>query len=91
MNKIQMNVEILNIINATLNYQKFICSNDRIFEDDNFDWYKQTEDYYNTLPLPKGLKHSINDFEKILDYMHQQDKLDRLNNTSYSDLHYEYF
>lgn len=64
----RMNTEILNVINAVMNYQRFICSNQRIFKNDNFDWYSETKKYFETIPLPKGLKHNRDTLEKILCY-----------------------
>ena len=88
MNKIKMNIEILNVIHAVLDYRKFICSHNMIAKKENFDAFAETEKYYKTLPLPKELHHNRADFEKILSYENQQDELDELDNTEYSDLHY---
>lgn len=91
MDKRKMSIEILNIIHAVLDYQRFICSHNMITKEDDFDAFAKTEAYYKSLSLPKGLKHSRADFEKILSYANQQDKLDRLDNMEYCDLHYEEF
>lgn len=91
MDKIRMSIEILNIIHAVLDYRRFICSHNMITKEDGFDAFAETEKYYKTLPLPKELHHNRADFEKILSYTNQQDKLDRLDNTAYSDLHYDEF
>lgn len=88
-----MNIQILNVINAVLDYKKWICSNNRLIgkESGTFDWYKDTEKYYKSLSLPDGMKKNNQDFEKVLAYSNYSDYLNNLNNTNYSDLHYHEF
>ena len=40
-----MNEQILNVINAVIDYRRFICSNNMIFQNKNFDWYEETKKY----------------------------------------------
>ena len=84
---IKMNIEILNIIHAVLDYKRAICSNNMIFQKENFDYYTETKEYYYSLPLPKELKHNKATFEKILSYANQKDKLNELDNTLYNNLY----
>lgn len=91
MSNIKMSIEILNIINAVLDYKRFIASDNMVYEREDIDLDKMVEDYYNQLPLPKELHHNKQDLEKILSYTNQQEKLLRLDNTAYSDLHYDEF
>jgi hypothetical protein len=66
--KIEMNMEILNVIHAVLDYTRFISSDNRIKNNKDFDWYKTAEDYYRSLTLPDGMNHNIADFERVLTY-----------------------
>ena len=91
MDKIIMSSEILNIIHAVIDYKRFLISNNMIFHKDGFDQFKETRKYYNTLPLPDGLKHNHLDFERILDYEHDAGKLHILDSTEASDLSKYYF
>lgn len=85
---VEMNIDILNVINAVLDYKKFIVSNNYVVPKEGFNWFMETEAYYHSLPLPDGMGTNRNDFERILGY-DNTDILKRLNNTNYSDLHYE--
>lgn len=89
-NKVKMTMEILDIIHATLDYKKFICSQNRLnqFHNDKFNWYSETEKYYYALDLPEGMNHNRVDFEKILLYMTKKGmiKLDKMDNTEPEDL-----
>ena len=91
MKKIKMSIELLDVICAVLDYRRFILSNQRIVNKENFDDFTETENYFKTLPLPDGMKHNRNTFEKILNYAADQERLERLNNTEYCDLEKEYF
>lgn len=93
MEEIRMNMELLNIICAVLNYKKFICSQNMLgqFHTDNFDWYNETEKYFNTLSLPEGMKHNLITFEMILSYGVDGKRLDRLRSMECCDLEKEYF
>ena len=91
MDKIAMSSEILNIIHAVLDYKRFVLSNNMVFHKIGFDQYKETREYYNTLPLPDGLKHNHLDFERILNYEHDAEKLHILNSTETCDLSQYYF
>lgn len=80
----KMTAEILDIINAVVDYRQFIWSNNGVVSKDNFDWYKETEEYFKTLPLPDGMKHNRITFENILSYAtnkQMQEKLHILNGT----------
>lgn len=85
---VKMNEDILNVINAVLDYKKFIISNNYVVPKENFDWFMETESYYHSLSLPNGMKKNRSDFEKILGY-DKTEILHKLNNTNYSDLHHE--
>lgn len=85
---VEMNIDILNVINAVLDYKKFIVSNNYVIPKEGFNWFMETEAYYHSLPLPDGMKRNRSDFERILGY-NQIEILHKLNNTNYSDLHYE--
>lgn len=85
----KMTVEILDIINAVVDFRKFICSNNRIKKKTGFDWYNETEKYFSSLPLPDGMKHNRITFENILSYAtnkQMQEKLHILNGTEEKDL-----
>ena len=88
--KIQMSEEILNVINAVVDYKRYICSHNRLLPKEGFDWFVETEAYYYTLPLPDGLSHNRFDFEKILGYL-EGVTLEQLNNTESHDLYDNYF
>lgn len=87
--KVKFNKEVLNVINAVKDYKKFIVSNNHIYNNDNFDWYVETEKYFKSLPLPKGLNPSMACLESILEF--PKEELNILNGTNYSDLHYTEF
>ena len=91
MDKIKMSIELLDVICAVLDYRRFILSNQRIANKENFDCFTETESYFKTLPLPDGMKHNRDTFEKILSYEADTERLTRLNNTEYCDLGKEYF
>lgn len=85
----KMTVEILDIINAVVDYRRFIWSNNRVVPKPGFDWYEETESYFKTLPLPDGMKHNRITFKNILDYginKEMQERLEVLNNTEEKDL-----
>ncbi len=46
---VKMNEDILNVINAVLDYKKFIISNNYVVPKENFDWFMETESYYHCL------------------------------------------
>ena len=84
-----MTVEILDIINAVVDYRQYIWSNNRVVPKPDFDWYKETEKYFNSLPLPYGMKYNRTTFENILSYAinkQMQEKLNVLNGTEERDL-----
>lgn len=85
---VKMNIDILNVINAVLDYKKFIVSNNYVVPKEDFNWFMEAEAYYHSLPLPYGMGRNRSDFERILGY-DNTDILNRLNNTNYSDLHYK--
>ncbi len=92
MRKVKMSVELLNVINAVIDYRRYILSNNYIFPQKDFDSFKQTEEYFNTLPLPSGVKHNKVTFEKILTYGGVcEETLDKWNNMEYCDLCKENF
>jgi hypothetical protein len=84
--KIKMNIEILNVICAVLDYKRFICSNNMVYLENDFDWYEETKKYYNLLPLPEGMKTNNDDFVRALSYMNREDELLTLQNTDYEEL-----
>lgn len=83
---INMSLEILHVINAVRDYKRFITSNNYIVQNQDFDWFTETEKYYHSLPLPKGMKRNRADFNRIINF--DNNTLSQLNNTNYSDLHY---
>lgn len=85
---VKMNEDILNVINAVLDYKKFIISNNYVEPKENFDWFTKTESYYYSLSLPDEMKKNRSDFERILGYDNTE-ILHKLNNTNYGDLRYE--
>lgn len=91
MDKIKMSIELLNVICAVLDYRRFISSNQMVFKNDNYDWFAETERYFNTLPLPDGMTHNRITFERILGYGANTERLNKLNNTEYCDLEKEWF
>lgn len=66
MERVKMSKELLNIINAVVDYRRYIISNNYIFPEQNFDSFKQTEEYFKTLPLPQGMKKNRITFQNIL-------------------------
>ena len=62
MGKIKMSIELLDVICSVLDYRRFILSNQRIVNKENFDYFTETENYFKTLPLPEGMKHNRNTF-----------------------------
>jgi hypothetical protein len=66
--RIEMNKEILDVILAVLAYKEYVYRHNNIISEDDFDWYRKTEKYYYSLPLPDGMKKNISDFEAILSY-----------------------
>lgn len=89
MSNVEMNKEILDVVNAVINYGRFIISNNYIIPTENFDHIKKMEEYYKSLPLPEGMNKNNSDFERILDLgWYSNKELESLNNTNYSDLHY---
>ena len=86
---IKMTMEILNIINAVVDYKKFICSHNMIINKDGFDWFSETEKYFNSLPLPENINHSRIVFERILKYATERQMIEQLkilNNTEINEL-----
>lgn len=86
-----MTVEILNVIHAVLNYKQFICSQNKLyqFHKDDFDWFSETEKYYQSLILPYGMSGNRIEFEKILLYGSSKigrGELDKLDNIEESEL-----
>lgn len=85
---IKMSTDILNVINAVLDYKKFVISNNYVNPKTDFDWFAETEKYYYSLPLPSGMEKSRKDFETILRYTNTK-ILNRLNNMESGDLQCE--
>lgn len=89
MSYIKMNVEILNVINAVVNYGRYLYSHYAVTNTHglNFDYFAEMEKYYYSLPLPDGMSPTHEDFKKILQIgWYTSHTLERLNNTSYNDL-----
>lgn len=86
MKEIRMNMDILYVINAVLDYKKFIVSDSWVKKTEKFDWYQKTKDYYFSLPLPEGMRKNLLDFNLILRYNSNSSYLDKLNNTEPEDL-----
>ena len=80
-----MNTEILNVINAVLDFKKFMVSNSLVMKT-RLDWFSLTEEYFNKLPLPDGMFHNRVTFEKILNYGRDSKLLNRLNDMEEFDL-----
>ena len=80
-----MNTEILNVINAVLDFKKFMVSNSLVMKT-RLDWFSLTEEYFNKLPLPDGMFHNRATFEKILNYGRDSELLNQLNNMEEVDL-----
>lgn len=83
--KIKFNEEVLNVMHAVKDYKRFIISNNYIIKDKNFDWYTQTEKYYNSLPLPTGLNTSTACFNAVLHY--PKEVLKEIDSTTFENLH----
>lgn len=79
----EITCEILNIINVVRDYKQFIISQNYVKPKPDFDWFKETEKYYHSLPLPEGMKANRHDFERILYF--DTRLLQKLNNTNYDD------
>lgn len=84
-----MTPEILNVICAVIDYKNFVISNNYVVPKEGFDWYKETESYFRTLPLPDGMKNNLYYLDAILSYGASESGLEQLNilkNTNYEDL-----
>lgn len=65
--KIEMNKDILNIINTVLDYKRFLIGYHlHILKEKDYDFIEETEKFYYSLPLPRGLEKNKQDFESIL-------------------------
>lgn len=87
MGKIKMSVKLLNVINAVVDYRRYIISNNYIFPQKDFDDIEKTKRYFKTLPLPEGVNHNNANFEKILIFGGAASNiLDKWNNMECCDL-----
>lgn len=91
MSKTKMSAEILNVIHAVLDLKRFVNSNNYIYPKDMKDPYEEAEIYYMNLPLPEGLMHNIIDFERILSYGKDKNRLAYLDSLEETELNKEYF
>lgn len=81
----KMNMEILNVINAVLDYKRFIVSDNRIAPREKFDWFAEIEKYYYSLPLPEEMARNRTGLERILTYANTE-MLEKLCNAETEDL-----
>jgi len=66
---VKMSMEILNVINAVLDYKQFLISyHTFILKESNFDFIAETKKFYYSLDLPEGMNKNIGDFEAILSF-----------------------
>lgn len=89
--KLEMNIKILDVILATLAYKNYVIANNYVSPKQNFDWYNETKQYYNSLNLPNGMSKNNTDFESILDYGRNQELLSKLMATNLEDLNKYYW
>lgn len=67
--KYPLTKQILNIIVATQDCSKFLRSyHNFVLEEQNYDWWKETENFYNILPLPKEMNKSNACFNAVMQY-----------------------
>lgn len=89
--KTKMNVEILNVIHAVLDFKRFVNSNNYIYPKEMQDPDEEAEAYYMNIPLPEELKHNKIDFERVLSYGKDKKRLAYLDSLDESELMKEYF
>lgn len=84
---VKMNKEILEVINTVINYKKYLQGyHVRILKNENYDYITETEKFYYSLPLPRGMKKNNQDFENILNYSRNENLLNELNKTNFEEL-----
>lgn len=73
--EVKMNKEILDVICAVVDYKKWICSDIRLKgrNQERFDWYKKTEQYYIQIEKPKEMGNNTSDFDRVLFYSLMKD------------------
>lgn len=85
--KISMNESILNVINAVVDYGRFIYTNNLVVKDPAFNGLGQMEQYYFSLPLPDGMNKNEEDFETILAIgWYSGRELEKLNTIKFHEL-----
>jgi hypothetical protein len=87
-NMVNMNMKILDVIHAVLDYRAYITSDNivtNIIDMSKFDKDKLTFEYYCSLPLPDGMNKNHSDFQRILNYKNWE-RLTELDNTEEKDL-----
>lgn len=87
MKEIRMNEKILDVICAVLEHRKFVWSDARAKGtwNDQFDIDKVNQEYYNSLPLPDGMRRNMIDYAAVLRYRDSSEIVD-LCNTEYDNL-----
>ncbi len=74
------------IIIATKDYKKHLISyHSFVLNDKQYDWYAQTQKFYNSLPLPNEMQANLSCFEAVLSY-----PIERTLGTEMDDLPKEY-
>ena len=87
MNSVSMSKEILDVINAVVDYGRFVMSHNCVVPQDGFDQYALMEKYYHSLPLPEGMAKNRTDFERILQIgWYSDNELKLLNNFEQKEL-----
>lgn len=78
--KVEMNKEIFDVICAVISFKKWICADIRLKgRVKDFDWYKQTEQYYIQIEKPKEMKNNTLDFDRVLYYANTSEGVDIFN------------
>ncbi len=85
--KILMSREIQNIINAVIDYGRYLYSHYLIVKDPEADVIGKMKEYYFSLPLPGAMYRNNADFERILCWgWYDGSRLEALNAMSYAEM-----
>lgn len=79
---VRMNLYILNVIHAVLDYRRYISSHYAATMQKDTDIDADTRQYYYTLPLPFGMEKNKQDFERVMTYRFQDDLLKKMDDMS---------
>lgn len=81
---VKMNKDILNVVCTVIAYARYKSAESIMLG--KGDWYHDTEEYYKNLSLPDGMKHNIDDFERIMIIKNSKDYFDELRDAEENEL-----